>query len=284
VPESAVISASLVVAALAAVAAYGVFRWGRSTRRLRARLEAARIPMRPGIFDSRELEGLPSPVQRYLRNALREGQAMVTGVRLQHQGVFDVGEQTARWKPFTSDQRVITRRPGFDWDARVRMMAGVAVRVHDAYVAGEGIMHAALPGLFPVAGQRGTGELAEGEFMRFCAEAAWYPTALLPSQGARWEAVDARSARATFVDGAISLTMSFRFSEGDVIELVSTERRGRSVGERTIPTPWQGRFWNCRERGGMRVPLEGEAAWLLPEGPKPYWRATLTGIAHELSR
>ena len=31
-------------------------------------------------------------------------------------------------------------------------------------------------------------ELQQGEFMRYFMEALWYPTALLPSQGVRWEA------------------------------------------------------------------------------------------------
>jgi hypothetical protein len=37
--------------------------------------------------------------------------------------------------------------------------------------------------------------------MRFFAEAACYPTALPPSQGMRWDAVDDASANATAVDG-----------------------------------------------------------------------------------
>lgn len=61
------------------------------------------------------------------------------------------------------------------------MLPGLPARVHDAYVAGEGILHASLLGLFTVADLRGTDYIAEGELMRFFAEAAWYPTALLPS-------------------------------------------------------------------------------------------------------
>ena len=41
--------------------------------------------------------------------------------------------------------------------------------------------------------------MAEGELMRFLAEAAWYPTALLPSQGVRWQGADERSAFATLI-------------------------------------------------------------------------------------
>jgi hypothetical protein len=275
---------SLVIAVLAAVMAYGAVRWANGTRDLRARLEAARIPIEPQIVDFGEIEGLPRPVQRYFRRALKEGQPMVTGVRVQHQGTFNMGETTDQWKPFTSNQRVITRRPGFDWDARVSMMPGLTVRVHDAYVAGEGILHAALLGVFPAVNLRGTREVAEGELMRFLAEAAWYPTALLPSQGVHWEAVDERSARATLVDGSVTLAMLFSFRVEGLIETVRAEARGRTVGKQTIATPWHGRFWEYQERGGMQVPLEGEAAWLLPEGAKPYWRGRITRIAYELAK
>lgn len=276
-----IIATSVVVVAVAAAVAYGALRWEAGTRELRARLEAARISVKPEVVDFRELEGLPTPVQRYFRAVLKEGQPMVSGVRVQHRGTFNMGETSEQWKPFTSDQRVIARRPGFDWDARVAMMPGLTVRVHDAYVAGEGILHAAVLGLFSVVNLRGTREVAEGELMRFFAEAAWYPTALLPSQGVRWEGGGARSARATLVDGSVSVTMLFSFNEDGTIETVRAEARGRTVGDQVIPTPWQGRFWNYQQRGGMQVPLDGEVAWLLPEGPKPYWRGRIAEIVYE---
>ena len=274
---------ALVAVVLAAII-YGAVRWKVGTRELRARLEASRVPIRPQVVDFGELERLPAPVQRYFRAVLNEGQPMVGGVRLRHRGTFNLGEATDRWRPFKSDQKVVTRHPGFDWDGRVAMLPGVSVRVHDAYVAGEGILHASLLGLFSLVNLHGTGDVAEGELMRFVAEAAWYPTALLPSQGVRWEPVDERSAYGTFADGAIRLTMLFAFTEEGLIETVRAEARGRSVGGQIVPTPWHGRFWSYEERGGMRVPLEGEVAWLLPEGPKPYWRGRITELVYEPAR
>ena len=276
-----VIAVSVIVIAVAAAVVYGACRWNAGTRELRARLEAARIPVKPEIVDFRELEGLPAPVQSYFRAVLKEGQPMVSSVRVRHRGTFNMGETSERWKPFTSDQRVITRRPGFDCNGRVAMMPGLSVRVHDAYVAGEGILHAALLGLFSVVNLRGTREVAEGEIMRFFAEAAWYPTALLPSQGVRWDEVDKRSARATLNDGTVAVTILFSFNEDGTIDSVRAEARGRTVGDQIIPTPWQGRFWNYQQRDGMRVPLDGEVSWLLPEGAKPYWRGRITEIAYE---
>jgi hypothetical protein len=148
-----------------------------------------------------------------------------------------MSEAAERWKPFTSTQGVVARRPGFDWDARITFIPGISVRVHDAYVAGEGILHAAVFGLISMVNLCDTGELARGELIRFFAEAAWYPTALLPSQGIHWEAEDERSARATLRDGGITLTRLFRFNEDGLIDSVRAEARSRTMGPVNPPLP-----------------------------------------------
>lgn len=274
---------AIVVVAIAGVAVYGGRRWPDLTRDIRARLEAARLPVEPRVVDFAELEGLPDPVQRYFRRVLREGQSMVAAVRVRHEGTFNMGGADQRWMMFTSDQLVITKRPGFDWNARMRVMPGVGVRVHDAYVAGEGILYAAVLGAIPVANLRGGGEIAAGELMRFFAESAWYPTALLPSQGVEWEAVDDSSARATLRDGAITIALTFHFAQDSTIEVVRAEARGRTVGGEIVPTPWQGRFSGYAERSGMVVPVDGEVSWVLPEGAAPYWRGRIVEIAYEFA-
>jgi hypothetical protein len=126
-------------------------------------------------------------------------------------------------------------------------------------------------------------ELDRGEFLRYMAEAPWYPTALLPSQGVRWEAVSGTSARATLADGETSATLLFGFNEEGLIETVTAESRGRTVEGRTEQVPWHGRWWRYEAHGGMRVPTEGEVVWGLPEGEHPYWRGRLTGIRYEFA-
>jgi hypothetical protein len=164
------------------------------------------------------------------------------------------------------------------------MMPELPVRVHDSYVAREGILNTFLLGLISLVNMRGEGDVAEGELMRFFAEAAWYPTALLTSQRVRWEPVDDSSAYATLSEGELSVTMLFTFDDQGFIETVGTEARGRAVGGEVIQTPWQDRFWNYDERGGMQVPLDGEVAWLLSEGKKPYWRGHITELDYELAQ
>jgi hypothetical protein len=277
----------LIVAALALIflglTAVGAKRWTGATQAILARLEAKRLPASPTRYDPREIEGLPAPVQRYFRTVLTPGQAIVTAATLAHTGSFNMSPTGEQWKPFTSLQRVIVRRPGFLWDARIAMAPGLAVRVHDSYSEGEGLLRAAVSGLFSLANMQGGGELARGELMRFFAEAAWYPTALLPSQGVRWSAVDDHSAHATLTDGALSVTLLFRFDEAGHMASMLSQARGRIVGKEVSLAPWEGTWANHQRVDGMTVPLTGEVAWLLPEGRKTYWRGTVTSLNHEWS-
>jgi hypothetical protein len=266
-----------------AAAACGERAWERRTQALRDAIAAARMPVHPATVRFDELAALPAPVQRYFRTVLRDGMPMISGVRVRHRGTFNMSGDVARWKPFHSDQLVVTRRPGFDWDARIALLPGLPTHVHDAYVAGEGVLRAALLGLVTVADMDSTPQLAQGELMRFLAEAAWYPTALLPSQGVHWTAVDDDHSEASMEDGGNRVTLLFRFNAQGLIDSVHAEARGRTVGKRVIPTQWQGRFWNYQIRSGMLLPLEGEVAWLTDEGPAPYWRGSIMDISHELA-
>lgn len=275
-----------ILSALAASAvvlwAAGQWRWSAKTQALLQRLNAARVNAPAERFDPRELDGLPEPVARHLRQALPVGAPIIRAAEVLHAGTFNMSQTGEQWKPFTSRQRVVTRRPGFVWDGRVAMAPGVAVHVHDAYVDGEGILEPAILGLFTLMNLRDRGELARGELMRYMAEAAWYPTALLPSQGMRCEPIDERRARATLIDGNVRLTMTFHFGADGLIEAIRAEDRGRMVGDRIIPTPWEGRMFDYQHHDGLLVPMQGEVAWLTPKGRVPYWRGTIKKLRFEL--
>ncbi len=268
--------------------AYGSRRWASSIQGLTHRLEAAKPDGAvhqdsPTRFRSHELQDLPAPVQRYFRAVLQEDQRIVSAATIDMAGTLNMSTTSDRWRPFTSRQRVVTRRAGFLWDARISMAPGLAARVVDGYIAGEGLLHAAVLGLFTVARVQGGGEIARGEFMRFFAEAVWYPTALLPSQGVRWEDVDEHSANASIADGPLALTLRFRFNDAGLIDSVRAGERGSMMGDRVVMLPWECSLSDYQMRQGMRVPITGEAAWIRPEGRKPYFRGTITAVSHEFT-
>ena len=270
----------LLTAAGAGLAAFGSSRWARATQLKTALLEAARRPGPAGHYDAREIEGLPAPVQRYFRAVLKDGQPLIATATFELAGTINMsasgGEQ---WKPFTSWQRAIVHRPGFLWNGRVAMWPGLSAHVHDSYVSGVGSLHAAMLGLFTVAQAQGGGEIARGELMRYFAEMVWYPTALLPSQGVHWAAVDDQSANATLVDGPISLTLLFRLDDTGLITSVHADERGAVVGKEMVMLPWDCTLSNYQLRHGMMVPTRGSVG----KGGKPYFVGDLTSLVYELS-
>ena len=274
---------AVVVGAGAAVL-YGTSRWRKATELLHARLQAARVQTAPARYDVRELDGLPAPVQRYFRTALTDGQPLIAVTRFTHTGTFNMGEAAPDWRAFSSSQIVTVRRPGFVWDGRIRMAPGLSAFVHDAYVAGEGLLSATLLGVVTLADQRGTPDMAQGELLRYLAEAMWYPTALLPSQGVRWTPIDETSARATLTDEATTVSLDVRFGADGLIESTYAEARPRTLGGAVVHMPWSGRGWAYEVRDGMRIPVDAEVAWIQPDGLYPYWRGRIMSIEYEYAR
>lgn len=278
----------LIIVCLGIAAIYGNYRWQSDTAKLRAKLANGQQIMKPKIYGPKEIEGLPAPVQRFFRTVLKEDQALaqplqrriVAAVKLSQQGQFNMSETEDKWSPFTATQLVTTQRLGFDWDARIQMAPGLNAFVHDTYLLGEGSLHASLLGLVTVADVHGEPENNQGELLRFFAEAAWYPTALLPSQGVRWEAIDNTSARATLTDGATTVSLVFQFNAEGAIATMRAEARYR---DKLTAMPWSGRFWDYEVRDGMLIPLAGEVGWKYPEGIRLYFKGRITEINYEFA-
>jgi hypothetical protein len=72
-------------------------------------------------------------------------------VELAQDGTMNMTADGDAWKPFSAVQRAQVHRPGFVWDARISLFPGLPVQVHDAYVIGQGTLHAAIMGAVPVA-------------------------------------------------------------------------------------------------------------------------------------
>lgn len=262
-----------VAAGVGATMIAGARAWIRTTDRLVARLWAiagspdhadARAP-----FSVRQLEGLPAPVIRYFTFALTPGQRAIRRAHLRFAGRF--AAKPNAWAPFTAEQHVSARPPGFVWDARIAMMPVVPVRVRDSYVGGEGSMRAAVASVVSVTNQHGTKEIAAAALQRFLAEAVWLPTALLPRDGLVWSAIDDDNARVTLTDGATTASLDVRFSANGEIESVSTMRY-RDVNGTPVLTPWFGTHTDYIRLDGMMIPTKGEVSWVLAEGRVPYWR------------
>lgn len=271
------------VVILASITLVGGLVWRARSEDLRVELAAgARSTGAPEVEVS-ELDALPVPVREYFTRVLDAEQRAVESVRIFHSGTFNMGTDEPQWWAFSSTQDVVPAGPGFVWNAHIRMALGMPARVHDAYVNGRAVLTARLFGLITVMESLDSPELAQGELIRFLAEAPWYPTALLPGPALTWDPIDDSSSRLTLADGDTTVSLQVRFGTNGLIDSVYSDGRYRDVDGEQVRVPWEGKFWNYEERDGMLIPLDGEVAWLLPEGRWPYWRGHIDDIQYEFA-
>ena len=280
---AATIACSVAVLGMAAVSA-GSYTWRRTTAaRHAAVLEQLRrhgsAPPKP--FSSADLAGLPDPVARYFAFALPEGQRRIRAAKIQWTGEMRL-QPKAPWKPYTAAQLFTASPPGIVWDADFKMMPLLSVRVRDSYIGGVGSMLARIGGLVSMVDVSGTREMAQGSLVRWLGEAVWFPTALLPGEGVRWEPIDASSARATVTDGDLSVSADFHFAPSGE-PLRCTAMRYRDVNGKGVLTPFEGTYQRCTRENGVMVPSAAEVAWTLPEeGRFAYWRGSPTTVEFDL--
>jgi hypothetical protein len=277
---------SMAIALALVVGLWGHSRWTRIVQGHFQALEASTLPApaRPERYHEADLAALPPVVKRYFGAVLNPNQPVVRLLYMEQTGTFNGSFQKAQWEPFAARQRVSTKRPGFVWDASIRMPPGISVRVVDAYVGGMGILQPSVFGLLDLGGSQGTPDIARGELIRFFAEAVWYPTALLPSQGVQWVAVDDQTAQATLTEGPLSVTLTFHFDAQGLVQRISSTERSAMVDGVMVPMPWEVVVSRYETQSGMRVPHEAEVAWLTPTGRVPYWRGKIEMLDYELPR
>lgn len=267
--------------ALAGGLAYARRRWRARSSKLIDRLRPRESNQQAAIVSAAETDSLPAPVRRYLRNVLEAGQPTIRRARFSQQGDFLVRPEKDRWRPFTAEQHVVARPPGFVWSAEIRILPGLTVQVRDAFLDGAGLTQASLLGLVPLVSAEGSADIAAGALHRYLAESVWFPTSLLPARGPIWTPLDETSARATLGVAGTTVSLDFHFDSNDFVASVFTPARAREVDGRFVPTPWQGRFFDYTEAHGMLIPLAAEVEWLLPDGPQVYWRGLITKVSYE---
>jgi len=275
-----VILIAALAVAIAGIRIAGSVLWKQETARLYTAAHQCLLPAQPEVSDSSAAAGLPEPVRNYFAAVLSHRQPLIRTASIHHTGTFNMGTHKEQWKPFTSEQLVVIRGPAFVWNARISMAPLLPAFVHDGYINGEGILHARLAGLISVMDQAQTPELAQGELMRFAAEAVWYPTALLPGRGVTWKPVDSCSAKATFTSGHTDITLLFRFNEHGLIHEVYSEGRYREESGKQVLYPWRGHFNTYKRMHGMYIPMCGEVEWIIDGKTVPYWRACIDTVSY----
>ena len=166
--------------------------------------ETLRVPPGTAVFVPETVARLPEPAQRYLRHAIAPGTRLARSVVVEMQGRIGL-KPGADKLPFQASQ-ILAMPHGLIWRATVG--EGIMqISGSDRYVAGQGAMHWFMGYLIPVVRAGGV-NVSRSAAGRVALEAPLLlPSALLPDAGARWEAIDARSARVHLQVGSEQLAL-----------------------------------------------------------------------------
>lgn len=278
--KAILIGVALVLAAAAIYVPIQARQWTAETAAATSALTAA-VPRSLPAVSFEQLAALPAPVERYLRLALKDGQARPASVRLEQSGQLRTGVESEQWLDFTAEETIAAEARGFVWDASLRLLPLVHAGVRDIYVNGVGDGRVALFSAFTISADRGSHELNSGDLYRLLAEAPWSPTLLLPSEDVSWKAIDDHRAAATLTHDGEAVTIEFRFNDAGEVASVYAAERPRTYGTTYVATPWEGRFSRYVTEDGMRVPSRGEVGWWVEGRWFPVWRGTVERFAFD---
>lgn len=178
-----------------------------------------------------------------------------------------------RWINFSAKQTISASHFDFDWNARMGPFGMISVR--DAFVDGDGQLAVRALGFIPIVRADPSAALTRGELMRYLAELAWAPDAILHNTGLRWreDGPDILTVGAGQNDTAAEVTLNLD-SQGKIAGVFAPDRP-RSVTAPFLPTPWRGRFSDYRNHGGRWIPFAGEVAWEIDGKSQTYFQCKI---------
>ena len=219
------------------------------------------------------LDGLPEPVQRYLRYTGVIGKPFVRTVQLRERGQMLLTSGRP-WIPLKAQQWYAVQPPGFVWYCTLHIGPIPIVRARDMYRTGAGHMLIKAASLVTVADAKGR-EIDQGEMVRYLSEMMWFPSAFL-EDNVSFEAVDARSARVTLTDRGRTATGTLFFDpDGSLTEFVAQRYAGSDLETWSVPITAYGEF------EGLKLPVRCKAVWKLADGDQEYIDVNIVELRYE---
>ena len=218
------------------------------------------------------IRSLPKPV---VDLAARLGVQEASGakmVTLTQSGDMRLGKGTRRTR-FQARQTIELTKTGFAWRATAGPFG--AISVCDAYQDGAGVLDVRLFGRLRLAHMDGP-ELAKGEVMRYLAELAWAPDAIISNKSLDWSEINGQTMYVAAGSGAGRGSVRIDFDENGRIGSVFAPDRPFTDGRLTSERPWSGRFFDYRCHHGRWLPFAAEVGWAVDGWIKNYWRGAIT--------
>lgn len=131
-------------------------------------------------------------------------------VRLTQTGSMRSGAHQA-FRSFSARQTIRLSQCEFRWQARTGPFG--LIRITDAFSDGTPTLDVTALGLVPLAHGQTNASATKGEIMRYLAELAWAPDALLHNHTLDWDVIDDRGLAVRYSEGAIQAAVDLLFDD-----------------------------------------------------------------------
>ena len=215
---------------------------------------------------------LPRPVLELANRLGVKPGSLAHRVSLTQSGDMRLGTGPHRSR-FRARQTIDVRQTGFAWRASFGPFG--AVSVCDAYAEGAGSLDVRLFGLVRLAHRDGPA-FAKGEIMRYLAEIALAPDAMVLNDSLVWSVIDDRTLSVAAGSGSGYGWVRIELDDEGRIGAISAPDRPFFDGKTVEERPWSGRFYDSHRHAGRWLPFGAEGGWTTGGQVANYWRGTMT--------
>jgi hypothetical protein len=240
----------------------------------------ARIAPDGGIIADADLAHLPAPVRRYLQVAGAVGRPRVQNFRARMRGRIRNGP-AAPWIPLAAEQYNFVGEPARFFYLNGSMMM-IPVLGYHRYAGASATMTIKAAALFRVAAAAGA-EATQSETVTLFNDMCVMAPGTLIDPAITWEAVDARTARATFTNAGFSIRAELAFNEaGELMNFWSDDRYQLAPDGGMRKLRWSTPLKNYRTRKDFHLASAGEGRWFDPAGEYAYIELTIDDVEYNV--
>jgi hypothetical protein len=224
------------------------------------------------------IAGLPPVVRTWMEHTNIVGHSVISTVHLRQRGAMRT-KPDGNWMAVEAEQYFTVGKPGFHWTADVDVAPLVSMYGRDQYLAGRGALLISLFGLIPVADSKGP-EVDQGSMLRYLAETAWFPSAILhPS--IVWEQLDQLRARATMSYGGITSSGVFTFNKDrDLVCFDAKRYYDRPEGATLEDWHIENDLSSIRYFHGIRMATRSTVSWKLASGDFTWFKLEVFDVEY----
>ena len=234
------------------------------------------------ILTEEDIESLPDPVQRYIRNSGSIGKPVVNNFRLEFTGRIRQ-DDGSEWMPFTTVQYNFIEDASRYFFMKAEMKR-LPVAGYHCFKQGEAYMDIRLFSLFRVQYQTGP-EMGISETVTFFNDMCCMAPASLIDERISWLEVDGNNVKASFSLNDITISAWLCFDEnGKLLNFVSDNRYAYDSEKGMQQYQWSTPLADYREVDGVNLYTSAEAVYRYPEGDFCYGTFTLTHVEYNSRR